>query len=52
MALLPLMCRVFTLVAIAIVALMTMVLLPSLLGRHPCHHIDITGVVALVTLDP
>ncbi len=40
--------RVFAIVAIAIVALMTMVSLPLLMGRHPCHRID--GVIALITM--
>ncbi len=48
MALLPLMRRIFAIVAIVIVALMMMVLLPFLMGRHPCHCID--GVVALITM--
>jgi hypothetical protein len=48
MALLPSMCRVFTIVTIAFFPLMTMVLLPLLMHRHPCHCRD--GVVSLVTM--
>jgi hypothetical protein len=49
MALLPSMCRDFAIVAIAIVALMTMVLLLLSMGRHPCHRID--GIIALITME-
>jgi hypothetical protein len=48
MALLPLMRRVFSIVAIAIFALMTMVVALLLMHRRPCHSQD--GVVSLVTM--
>ncbi len=47
-ALLPLMRKVFAIVAIAIFALMTIVVAPLLMHRHPCHCKD--GVVSLVTM--
>jgi hypothetical protein len=48
MALLLSMHSVFSFVAIAFVALMMMVLLPLLMGRHPCHRIN--GAIALITM--
>jgi hypothetical protein len=48
MVLLPSMRRVFSVVTIAIFALMTMALSPLLMHRHPCYCGD--GVFALVTM--
>jgi hypothetical protein len=48
MVLLPSICRVFAIVAIAIFTLLTMALLPLLMHRHPCYCQD--GVISLVKM--